>query len=103
MDPDLSAIPDITSCTSGSCSYDVTGLTNNSTTTIGSLLETDGEAGKSLLTAKSAHNAVPPDLNADPGFSAIHTVFWRFGTSGLSSLRYPLELLDSGGLISLPA
>ena len=28
-DPDLSAIPGITSCTSGSCSYDVTGLTNN--------------------------------------------------------------------------
>ncbi|MEK9564462.1 MAG: LamG-like jellyroll fold domain-containing protein, partial [Deltaproteobacteria bacterium] len=28
-DPDLSAISGITSCTSGSCSYDVTGLTNN--------------------------------------------------------------------------
>jgi hypothetical protein len=28
-DSDLSAISGITSCTSGSCSYDVTGLTNN--------------------------------------------------------------------------
>ncbi|MEL0330507.1 MAG: hypothetical protein VXB74_17850, partial [Deltaproteobacteria bacterium] len=49
-----------------------------------SLLETDGAAGKSLLTAKSAHNAVPPDLKADLSFSAIQTVFWRSGTSGLS-------------------
>ena len=72
-----------------------------STTTIESLLEKDGEAGKSLLTAKSVHNVVPPDLNVPPGFSAIHTVFWRSKTLGLSSLRYPLELLDSGGLISL--
>ena len=57
-----------------------------STTTIGSLLEKAGEAGKSRPTAKSAHNAVHLDLSVDPGSSAIHTVFWRSRTSGRSSL-----------------